>query len=164
MTEKNSMLSWLWLSLLVFVLDQCSKYMADTGLVYAQPVAVLPQLNMLLLYNTGAAFSFLSDASGWQRWFFVGIGLVISVVLVVWLRGLTRTEGRVAVALSLVLGGAIGNITDRLLYGYVIDFIDIYYGSWHWPAFNVADSAISIGVVLLLMDSIFPSGKKEVED
>ncbi|NOX10052.1 MAG: lipoprotein signal peptidase [Gammaproteobacteria bacterium] len=148
------MLSWLWLSLLVLVLDQLTKYLADTGLDYAQPVALIPQLNLLLLYNPGAAFSFLSDASGWQRWFFVVIGVVISTVLLFWMRGLSRADRRVAIALALVLGGAIGNIVDRLLHGYVIDFIDVYYNGWHWPAFNIADSAITVGVVLLLVDSI----------
>jgi len=154
MVKSSSMLSWLWLSLLVLVLDQLTKYLADTGLDYAQPVALIPQLNLLLLYNPGAAFSFLSDASGWQRWFFVVIGVVISTVLLFWMRGLSRADRRVAIALALVLGGAIGNIVDRLLHGYVIDFIDVYYNGWHWPAFNIADSAITVGVVLLLVDSI----------
>jgi len=159
--KSGSMLSWLWLSLLVLVLDQLTKYLADSGLDYAQPVALIPQLNLLLLYNPGAAFSFLSDASGWQRWFFVVIGVVISTILLVWMRGLSSTDKRLAIALALVLGGAIGNIMDRLLYGYVIDFIDVYYNNWHWPAFNIADSAITVGVVLLLIDSM---RTQDVED
>jgi signal peptidase II len=146
-------MKWLPVSLLVLVLDQASKLLADAMLELYQPVVLIPYLAITKAYNTGAAFSFLADASGWQRWFFIGLTVVVSVVLLVWMRRLKEHESRVALALSLILGGAIGNLVDRVLYGHVIDFIDIYYGSWHWPAFNVADSAITIGAGLLLLDA-----------
>ena len=108
------------------------------------------------MHNTGAAFSFLSDAGGWQRWLFAGLAVGMSVVISVWLTRLKENETLIAVALSLILGGAIGNLIDRLAYGYVIDFLDVYYETWHWPAFNIADSAITVGVVLMLIDSFKP--------
>jgi len=115
---------------------------------------VLPSFNLTLVYNEGAAFSFLSDQDGWQRWFFVVIGLVVTLVLVIWISRLAVAQRLTAIALSLVVGGAIGNIIDRLLLGHVVDFIDIYYKDWHWPAFNVADSAITLGVILMLIDAV----------
>ncbi|MGR9100029.1 MAG: signal peptidase II, partial [Gammaproteobacteria bacterium] len=126
-------------------------------------IAVLPYFNLTYVHNTGAAFSFLSDAGGWQRWFFAGLAVVISAVLGVWLDRLKKSEILLAVSLSLVLGGAIGNLIDRLVYGYVIDFLDFYYKSWHWPAFNVADSAISLGVALMLLESFGFGRPKENE-
>jgi len=149
------MLRWLWLSAFVVLLDQATKVAAETWLTSFQPVPVLPSLNLTLVYNTGAAFSFLAGAGGWQRWFFVGIALVVGVGIVVWLGRLKPGERVVAAGLSLVLGGAVGNVIDRIAYGHVIDFIDAYYGSWHWPAFNAADSAISVGAALLIIDSLF---------
>jgi signal peptidase II len=118
----------------------------------------MPFFKLTYVHNTGAAFSFLSEAGGWQRWFFAALALVISGVIAVWLARLKHDETLLAVALSLVLGGAIGNLIDRLVYGYVIDFLDVYYQTWHWPAFNIADSAITIGVILMLMES-FGLGK-----
>jgi signal peptidase II len=106
------------------------------------------------VHNTGAAFSFLSDAGGWQRWLFAALAIIISGVLAVWLARLQKHETLLAVALSLVLGGAIGNLIDRVAYGYVIDFLDVYYQDWHWPAFNIADSAITLGVILMLAESL----------
>jgi signal peptidase II len=105
------------------------------------------------VHNTGAAFSFLSDAGGWQRWLFAGLAVGMSILISVWLTRLKPNETFIAIALSLILGGAIGNLVDRLAYGYVIDFLDIYYGNWHWPANNIADSAITVGVVIMLIDS-----------
>jgi signal peptidase II len=125
-----------------------------------QSIKIMPYFNLTYVHNTGAAFSFLSDAGGWQRWFFAGLAVIISTVMVVWLAKLKQHETLLAVALSLVLGGAIGNLIDRLAYGYVIDFLDVYYQSWHWPAFNIADSAITLGVVLMLLES-FGLGKSE---
>ena len=154
------MLNWLWLSALVIVLDQISKYMASHMLEMYQPVAVMPMFNLTLMHNTGAAFSFLSEAGGWQRWFFTIVALVISGVIVNWIRRLHPGQYFQAVALSLVLGGAIGNVIDRLLLGHVVDFIQIYYEQWYWPAFNIADSAISVGVVLLIWDTL-RGGQKE---
>lgn len=139
---------------MVLILDQCSKLLADAMLVLQQPVALMPLLAFRKAYNSGAAFSFLSDAAGWQRWFFIGLALLVIAVLVTWLRRLPPGQTRMALALALILGGAAGNLIDRVVYGYVIDFIDVYYGAWHWPTFNIADSAIFIGAVLLLLDAI----------
>ena len=152
-------MKWLWVSVVVLLLDQCTKLLADAMLVLHQPVAVVPYLSMYKAYNSGAAFSFLGDASGWQRWFFIALAMIVIGVLVVWLRRLSAHEVRTSLALSLILGGAAGNLVDRLVYGYVIDFIDVYYDSWHWPAFNVADAAISVGAFLLLLDAF--SGSRE---
>jgi signal peptidase II len=149
------MLKWLGLSAVVVVLDQLTKQMAEALLVYAQPVAVLPSFNLTLLYNRGAAFSFLSDASGWQRWFFVSVSLIVSVALAFWLYRLKPQQRLLALALALVLGGAVGNLIDRLWLGHVIDFIQLYYSDFYWPAFNVADSAITVGAVLLVWDALF---------
>ncbi len=153
------MLRWLWLSVLLVVLDQASKQLASAFLELQQPVPVVPHVYMTLLHNTGAAFSFLSDAGGWQRWFFAVLALVVSAVIVIWLARLPRGSYWVATALALVLGGALGNLVDRLVLGYVVDFIQIYlpFLPWRifnpWPAFNVADSAISVGAVMLVIDA-----------
>ncbi|OGT90521.1 MAG: signal peptidase II [Gammaproteobacteria bacterium RIFOXYA12_FULL_61_12] len=142
---------WLWLSLLVVALDQGTKYWVQSAMTEEEYLPLTGFFNLLLVYNEGAAFSFLSGAGGWQRWFFVGLALVISLVLYNWLDNLKRHERSAAAALTLILGGAWGNLIDRALYGRVTDFIDLYYGTWHWPAFNLADSAITLGVVILLM-------------
>ena len=118
-----------------------------------QSIPVLPFFKLTYVHNTGAAFSFLSEAGGWQRWFFAGLALAISCGIAVWLARLKQHETLLAVALSLVLGGAIGNLIDRLAYGYVIDFLDVYYQTWHWPAFNIAESASTLGVILMLLES-----------
>jgi signal peptidase II len=145
------MLRWLWLSTLVVVLDQATKQWVLRLFNEFDSTPVSSFFNLVLVYNKGAAFSFLSQAGGWQRWFFVGLALVISVVLINWLRQLKPAEGLTAASLALILGGAWGNLIDRLLYGKVIDFLDFYYGDWHWPAFNLADSAITLGVILMLL-------------
>jgi signal peptidase II len=151
-------LKWLWLSLLALVLDQSSKLIVDSSVQLYQSIPILPFFKITYLHNTGAAFSFLSEAGGWQRWFFAGLALVISIIITVWLSRLQKHETLLAIALSLILGGAVGNLIDRLVYGYVIDFLDVYYGTWHWPAFNIADSAITLGVMLMLAES-FGLGK-----
>jgi signal peptidase II len=153
------MARWLSISIVVILLDQVTKYVANTGLAYAEAVPVVPSFNLTLMYNRGAAFSFLSDASGWQRWFFVAVSLGASVFLIAWLRKLHPQQWLLGVALALVLGGAVGNLIDRLWLGYVIDFIQLYYKSFYWPAFNVADSAISVGAVLLIWDALFAKPK-----
>jgi signal peptidase II len=153
-------LKWLWVSVVVLLVDQCTKLLADAMLVLYQPVAVIPYFALMKAYNSGAAFSFLSEASGWQRWFFATLAMVVIGVLLVWLRRLPAAELRTRLALVLILGGAAGNLIDRLVYGYVIDFIDIYYDNWHWPAFNVADAAISVGAFLLLLDA-FRGGREK---
>src|SRR3990172_1288419 len=144
---------WLWLSVLVIVLDQLTKYWASQALQLHEPIAVLPFFNFTLMHNTGAAFSFLNQAGGWQRWFFITIALIVSTVIVLWIRRLPVTERWMALALSLIAGGALGNVWDRIQHGYVVDFIDLYYQNWHWPAFNVADSAITVGAVMLVLES-----------
>lgn len=153
------MLKWLWLSFVVLVLDQITKLAIAANMQLYQSIQVLPFFNLTYVHNTGAAFSFLSEAGGWQRWFFAVLAFVISVVITVWLARLKRHETLLAVSLALVLGGAVGNLIDRLAYGYVIDFLDVYYQDWHWPAFNIADSAITIGVALMIAES-FGIGKK----
>jgi len=154
------MLKWLGLSLLAVILDQWSKLAIAGSMQLYQSIPIMPYFNLTYVHNTGAAFSFLSEAGGWQRWFFAGLALVISMVIAVWLARLKQHETLLAVALSLVLGGAMGNLIDRLAYGYVIDFLDVYYQTWHWPAFNIADSAITLGVILMLVES-FGLGKSE---
>jgi signal peptidase II len=147
------MLKWLWLSGLVIALDLASKALMSHYLVLHEPVAIIPGFNLTLMHNPGAAFSFLRDASGWQRWFFTAIALTVSVGIVVWLRRLHAEQRWLAAALALILGGALGNVWDRVTLGYVVDFIEVYYRDWYWPAFNVADSAISVGAVILVLDS-----------
>lgn len=151
---------WLWLSFIVILLDQVTKQVAEHYLAFQVPVAVIPFFNFTLSYNEGAAFSFLNDAGGWQRWFFVVLALIVSVVIVFWIKRLESTDRWVAIALAMILGGAIGNVIDRVLFGHVIDFIHLYYKQWSWPIFNIADSAISIGVAVLLIDGFF-GGRKE---
>lgn len=146
-------MKWLWLSAVVVAVDQCTKLLADALLVLHQPVDLLPVLAIRKAYNTGAAFSFLGNASGWQRWLFIALAVGVIILLVVWLRRLPAGQKWTALSLALILGGAIGNLVDRAVYGHVIDFIDFYYGSWHWPTFNVADSAITVGAALLLLEA-----------
>lgn len=154
------MLKYLWLSLFIIIADQISKTVMVNWLDLYERVAVLPFFNLTLAHNTGAAFSFLAGAGGWQRWFFVSLALVISLVLVIWLKRLGNTARLEAISLALIIGGAIGNVIDRLVYGYVIDFLDVYVGTYHWPAFNIADSAICVGAVLLIIDSFRKSAEK----
>ncbi len=156
------MLKWLWLSALVLVLDQASKLAIDSHMQLFESIGLLPSFNLTYVHNTGAAFSFLSQAGGWQRWLFAALAIVISSIIAIWLARLSRQQTWLAAALALILGGAIGNLIDRLLYGYVIDFLDVYYQNWHWPAFNIADSAICVGVALMLLDS-FGFGQKPAQ-
>ncbi len=146
-------MKWFWLSAVVLLLDQGSKLLADARLVFHEPVPLLPFFNLRLAYNTGAAFSFLGNAGGWQRWFFAGISVLVVGVLVVWMRRLKPEQWQLSLAFALIIGGALGNLIDRLVYGHVIDFIDVYYKTWHWPTFNIADSAITLGAGLLLLDA-----------
>jgi len=147
------MFKFLWIVALVGIVDQATKYYALLHL-RSSDVVVTPFLKFSLAFNTGAAFSFLSDAGGWQNLFFVGVALVVSIIILFMIRRLGANDMQVAVALMLVLGGAVGNVIDRVRFGYVVDFIDVYYRAWHWPTFNIADSAISIGAVLLVLDAL----------
>nr|VFK30592.1 MAG: signal peptidase II Aspartic peptidase. MEROPS family A08 [Candidatus Kentron sp. MB]VFK36047.1 MAG: signal peptidase II Aspartic peptidase. MEROPS family A08 [Candidatus Kentron sp. MB] len=156
-TKSTIFTLWLLLAGFVVVLDQGTKHLAGAMLDPYIPVPILPFLNFTLLYNSGAAFSFLSDAGGWQRWLFIGLSIVVSAILIYWLRGVPRSEIRLPAALALVLGGALGNLWDRITLGAVTDFIDLYYHGWHWPTFNLADSAITLGAFLLLTTLVWKS-------
>ncbi|MGP9801934.1 signal peptidase II [Rheinheimera sp. NSM] len=142
-----------WLMLLVLVADQVSKQVVIANMQLFDSIELLPFFNFTYVRNYGAAFSFLSDAGGWQRWFFTFIAVAISCVLAVWLARNSKTQLKLNLALILVLAGAVGNLIDRSIYGYVIDFFHLYYQNWHYPAFNIADSAICIGAALLIWDS-----------
>lgn len=151
---------WLWLSLVILLLDQASKWLVLAALEPYQVIELVPNLNLTLMFNTGAAFSLLSDAGGWQRWLFTAFALAVTLVLAVWLLRLKPGEGWLAASLALIIGGAVGNLIDRMLLGHVVDFIQVYLPFIPlalfnpWPSFNVADSAISIGVVLLVVESL----------
>ena len=177
MFKTESMLKWLWLTVLVVALDQITKQWASHTLQMYQPVKIIPMLNLFLAHNLGAAFSFLSDAGGWQRWLFTLIALVVSTVLVLWIRKLEHHERWVAIGLACILGGALGNVIDRIVFGHVIDFIQFYYHAdtclpgftllqsaqgpqCIWPSFNIADSAITIGAAILIIDAITGGRRK----
>lgn len=153
-------LVWVGLSIVAIILDQWSKWIASTSLNYADPVPVLPFLNWTLLHNYGAAFSFLSDAGGWQRYFFTSLAALVSVIFVFWLMRMPKTVKVLPLAVALILGGAVGNLIDRVALGYVVDFIHVYYNNSHFPAFNIADSAITLGTILLLIDTFFLEKKR----
>ena len=137
---------------MIAVIDRVTKVICDANLVLGTPVSVFPGFDLLLAYNTGAAFSFLDDAGGWQRWFLTGISLSISIFIIVWLTRIPRSQKLLGFALALILGGALGNLYDRMLIGYVIDFISVYAGEYRFATFNVADSAVSVGAALLVLD------------
>jgi signal peptidase II len=145
---------WYLLAGCIVLFDQVTKALADRLLDYARPVEVLPVFDLTLLYNRGAAFSFLSDAGGWQRWFFTVIAVVVSGLITVWLARLERPNRWLQAGLALVLGGAVGNLVDRIAHGHVIDFISVHWQQNYFPAFNLADSAITVGAVLLIVDMI----------
>jgi len=147
---------WLWLplSVLVVILDQVTKLLVLQRFELYERLELLPVLDFTLMYNTGAAFSFLADADGWQRWFFAALALVVGVVIVVWMRKLhARLQWMLSMSLALILGGAIGNVLDRIRLGHVVDFIHAHWKDAYFPAFNIADSAITIGAILLLLDA-----------
>ncbi len=154
MSAERTGLSWLPLALGVVVADQAVKLLVVRQLLPYEPLHVLPVLDFTLMYNTGAAFSFLAEASGWQRWFFVVLALAVGTAIVVWLARLrARSQGLLAASLALILGGALGNVIDRLRIGHVVDFIHAHWKSAYFAAFNVADAAITIGAGLLLLDA-----------
>lgn len=142
---------WLWLSAAVMVLDQIAKQMVVRGLDWYQSIPLMPFLNVVHMRNTGAAFSMFAGAS---PLLFIGLGVAVSIGIMWWLRRNPRGQPLVAIALSLILGGALGNVIDRATRGHVVDFIDFYVGAWHFPAFNVADCAISVGAALLILDML----------
>ncbi|MEE9426465.1 MAG: signal peptidase II [Methylococcales bacterium] len=146
---------WILIAILVIALDQLSKWWIRALFELYEAIPVFPGLQIIYVRNLGAAFSFLSGAGGWQRWFFIVLSVLASIAIVIWMSRLPTQRRLEALGLSLVLGGAIGNLVDRVLLGYVVDFIDVYYQSWHWPVFNVADSAITVGVVIMIVDILF---------
>jgi len=151
--QRTHPAAWLWLSAAVIALDQATKFLVTRFFELYERVEVLPVLDFTLLHNTGAAFSMLANASGWQRPFFVVLGLVVSLMLVVWIWRSPRGDKLLPVALALILGGALGNVIDRVRLGYVVDFIHAHWGAAYFPAFNIADSAITVGAALLIIDA-----------
>ena len=155
-------MKWIWLSVLTVVLDQLTKKIAEAELLLHKPIAILPSFNFTLMYNKGAAFSFLSEAGGWQRIFFVALSTIISIFLFFWLKQICSDEKQknnqlLQIAIALILGGAIGNLIDRAMTGAVVDFIQLYYSTYYFPAFNIADSAITVGACLLILDMLLES-------
>ncbi|PMS15213.1 signal peptidase II [Trinickia dabaoshanensis] len=150
---SSSLAPWLGISLIVILFDQLTKIAVTKVFSYATPYAITPFFNFLLIFNRGAAFSFLSSASGWQRWAFTALGVAAACVIVYLLKR-HGNQRLFCTALSLIMGGALGNVIDRLVHGRVIDFLDFHVGGWHWPAFNLADSAIVVGAALLVLDEL----------
>ena len=150
---SSTMLPWLGLALIILLADQFTKVLILGYYKLGDATAVTSFFNVVRVHNTGAAFSFLANAAGWQRWFFTGIG-VVAALFIVWMLRAHAAQKLFAFALACILGGAVGNVVDRLLHGYVVDFLDFYYGGWHFPAFNVADSAITIGAASLILDEL----------
>ena len=154
--------NWFWLIAAVVVADQLSKLYIASHMYLFEIITVLPVFNIALLHNTGAAFSMLAGAAGWQRWFFIVLALVITAAIVTWLLRMAEQGDRwVAAGLALVAGGALGNAMDRLTHGYVIDFLQFHWRGWFFPAFNVADSCITVGAILLLLDGLFRQKRPE---
>jgi signal peptidase II len=153
--RKHGALRWLWLALAVIVADQLTKALIVSSFELYEVVDVLPVLEITRLHNTGAAFSLLADASGWQRWFFVGLAIAVSGGIVYWLRNMPRDSAAfLPAALALVMGGALGNLIDRIWHGHVVDFLHFHWGAAYFPAFNVADSCITVGAGLLILDAV----------
>src|SRR5690606_3842162 len=159
---RPSIARWLAVALIVVVVDQITKIGFDNLLAYGQRLHVLPFFDFTLLYNRGAAFSFLAGAGGWQRWFFTVLGIP-AVPVLVWLISRHRDQRLFCAALALILGGAVGNVIDRVLYGHVVDFLLFYWGDWYFPAFNIADAAITVGAVLMIYDEVWRVRKTRPE-
>ncbi len=160
---NKTAITTLWLAVVIIALDQITKYLAVSLLVLGEPVAVIPSLNMTLAYNYGAAFGFLADMGGWQKYFLTTVALVVSVALIIWLAKLPKIWTSEVLGLNLILGGAIGNVIDRILAGRVTDFIDFYIGTWHYATFNIADMAIIAGAGLLLWYEFWVKPRAEKE-
>ncbi len=154
-------LRWLWLTLLCLIIDQVSKHWVAGTFDYQETFVVLPFFNLFYIHNEGAAFSFLADQGGWQRWFFTAIASIASIVFLVWMAKTPKTQRLLSIAFALILSGAVGNLIDRALFGYVIDFLDFHWADFHFAAFNIADSAIFIGAALMIFESLT---NKETDD
>jgi signal peptidase II len=161
-TLSQSGVRWLWLAALVFLADIGIKFLVldRIGYGWENRIEILPFFNLLHVHNYGAAFSFLGDQTGWQRWFFTGIAVAVCLMLMYWMRKLPAQEKWNNSAYALIIGGAVGNLFDRLVHGFVVDYLDFFFGSYHWPAFNLADSAICIGAIMIVLDS-FRSSQSE---
>lgn len=146
-------LRWLWLTIILLITDQVTKQLVASTFDYRETLAVLPFFNLTYVHNPGAAFSFLADQGGWQRWFFTAIAAIASVVFIVWMAKTPKEQKLLSIAFALILSGALGNLIDRVLFGYVIDFLDFHWAGYHFAAFNVADSMIFIGAALMILDS-----------
>lgn len=154
MAKKNAgLMLWLGVAAIIVLLDQLSKITMSRLLAYGQSEPITSFFNLVMVYNKGAAFSFLADSGGWQRWFFSALALAVSI-FIIWMINRNANQRMFCWSLSLILGGAIGNLVDRLIHGHVIDFIDIHLGGWHWPAFNIADAAITVGAILFVLDEL----------
>src|ERR1044072_6637722 len=151
--------NWLWLSFLVVIVDQATKALVISTVKLQDSISLLPILDIVYLENTGAAFSILAQASGWQRWCFIGLAIVVSLALMLWIRRIRADQTMLAIGLSLVPGGALANVIDRGMHGYVVDFIYFNWRSWDFPAFNIADTAISVGAGCLLLDAFRERGQ-----
>ena len=167
----NSGLRWLWLTLLCLLLDQITKHWVAGAFSLYESITILPIFSITYVHNPGAAFSFLADQDGWQRWFFTAIATIASIIFIVWLAKTPRSQTLLSIAFALLLSGAMGNLIDRVLFGYVIDFLDFHWSGKHFPAFNIADSMIFIGAALMMLDSFTAENNadklksnKEIED
>jgi signal peptidase II len=161
---KTTGLRFLWISTIIFMFDQWTKYAIVDSMRLYESIQITSFFNLTYVHNYGAAFSFLYDAGGWQVYFLSTVALLVSALILWWLRQATKEQLLLPVAFSFILGGALGNVFDRIMHGYVIDFLDFYYGTYHWPAFNVADSAIFIGAALLIIDMFKNKEANKVDD
>jgi signal peptidase II len=160
---NSSGIRWLWISVLVVAVDQLSKLWIERNMALGEAFHVLPVLDIVRAHNPGAAFSFLADAGGWQRWAFSGVAVLVSALLVYWLRTLSlATHSLLAGGLTLILGGAIGNVIDRFEHGYVVDFVHAHWGPAYFPAFNVADAAICVGAAFVILDALLESRRNRL--
>jgi signal peptidase II len=160
--DQQGAVAWLWLSLFVVVLDQVTKALIVANFELYERVQLLPVFGITRLHNLGAAFSFLSTAGGWQRWFFILVAVAVTVLVCVWLKRMPRRgQGWLAASLALIVGGAIGNVIDRVFRGHVVDFLSFHWDRWFFPAFNVADAAITVGAVILLIESFYDGRRKQ---
>lgn len=154
-------LRWLWLTIVIIVADLGIKQLVLSDLNLNEPHPIMPFFNIMYAQNFGAAFSFLADEGGWQRWFFAGIAIGISIILMVMMYRQSAQKRLSNIAYALIIGGAIGNLSDRLVHGFVIDYLDFYVGNWHWPTFNLADMAICIGAALVIFEGFLPDKSKQ---
>ncbi|OLQ87570.1 signal peptidase II [Vibrio ponticus] len=161
LTLKESGVRWLWLALVIFIADIAIKLvvMNNMGYGWNNRIEILPFFNLLYVHNYGAAFSFLSDQAGWQRWLFTGIAFVVTAMLTYWMSKLPAKEKWNNIAYAMIIGGAIGNVFDRVVHGFVVDYLDFYWGTYHWPAFNLADTTICIGAAMIILDGFLSKEK-----